>query len=303
MADQILIPFHGTGSGAGELTWGQRQIWKAMLETNTSQSMVAVAPLPPGRTAADLAAELEFYMCRYESMRTRLRFDPSGHVTQVVSDSGEIALHIVDTGGDDPARVARELADRWEKTLFDYVDEWPIRMAAIRHRGVDTHVVVTVCHLACDGMGAEVMLAELAELAERDPATGRAAAPVTAMTPRELAAQQQTPAARRQSDISLRHCGEGDHEPGREPRIEIVLSGQSGIGSQPGELSVDPGVHRRQRAQRPGQLHRLGSQRGPAQLVPDTAQLTIQFDTHYLSPERAEALVREMEVVAVDACA
>jgi hypothetical protein len=201
MTDRIIVPFRGEGSGTGELTWGQRQIWRAMQETNTSQSMVAVAPLE-GRTAADLAAELEFYMCRYESMRTRLHFGEGGRVTQVVSASGEIALEIVDTRGADPTRVAGELAARWGETLFDYAGEWPVRMAAIRHRGVDTHVVVTVCHLASDGMGAEVMMAELSG---RDPVTGRAAAPVTAMTPRELAVQQATPAARRQSDIAVRY--------------------------------------------------------------------------------------------------
>src|SRR5689334_25321177 len=108
MADRILVRFHGEGAGIGELTWGQRSVWRAMQETNTSQSMGAVAPLPPGKTAADLAAELEFYLSRYESMRTRLRFDDEGRVTQVVFASGEIALHIVDTGGADPVRVAAE---------------------------------------------------------------------------------------------------------------------------------------------------------------------------------------------------
>jgi hypothetical protein len=202
VADRILIRFHGEGSGTAGLTWGQRSIWQAMQDTNTSQSMGAVAPLPPGKTAAELAAELEFYMCRYESMRTRLRFDDEGRATQVVYASGEIALYVVDTDGADPARVAEQLSARWDETLFDYVNEWPIRMAAIRHWGVDTHVVVCVCHLASDGMGAAVMLAELAE---RDPVTGRAARPVTAMTPRQLAAQQATPGARRQSDLTLRH--------------------------------------------------------------------------------------------------
>lgn len=202
MADRILVPFQGDGSGTGELTWGQRQIWKTMRETATSQSMGVVAPLPAGRTAADLAGELEFMLSRYESMRTRLRFDAAGHATQVVSAAGEAALEVVDTGGADPAQVAEGLARRWEETVFDYVDEWPVRMAVIRHHGVDSHVVVTLCHLAADGMGAEVMMNELAE---RDPVTGRAAAPVTALSPRELALQQGEPAARRLSDTALRH--------------------------------------------------------------------------------------------------
>src|SRR2546430_2726082 len=118
MADRILVRFQGEGSGTGELTWGQRSIWRAMQDTNTSQGMGAVAPLPAGKTAADLADELEFYMCRYESMRTRLRFDRDGRVIQVVYASGEIPLHIVDSEGADPARVAEELSARWDATLF-----------------------------------------------------------------------------------------------------------------------------------------------------------------------------------------
>jgi hypothetical protein len=51
-------------------------------------------------------------------------------------------------------------------------------------------------------MGVAVMMTELAE---RDPVTGRAARPVTAMQPRQLAAQQNTPAGRRQSGTALRY--------------------------------------------------------------------------------------------------
>lgn len=55
MADRILVRFSGPGGGAGDLTWGQQQIWAAMQATDTSQSLRAVVPLPPGKTAEDLA--------------------------------------------------------------------------------------------------------------------------------------------------------------------------------------------------------------------------------------------------------
>jgi len=200
MAAPIIVPFQGDSGGIGDLTWGQRQIWQAMEETNTSQSMSSAAPLR-GRTAADIAADLEFLMCRHESLRTRLRFDGAGRPSQVVSSSGEIALHVVEADGTDPERVAGDLAGRWEESIFDYAHEWPIRVAVVRHRGVDTHVVLTLCHLAVDGMGIAVLYADLAA---RDPATGRAR-PVTAMQPRQLAAEESGPAAQRHSDRTLRY--------------------------------------------------------------------------------------------------
>lgn len=203
MADRILVRFEGPGSGVGELTWGQQQIWAAMQATDTSQSLRAVVPLPPGKSAADLAEELRFFMCRYESMRTRLQFDADGRPTQVVSERGEIAMELVDADESaDPAVVADELADHWESTKFDYANEWPMRLAVVQHRGVATHVVVVLCHLAADGAGVAVMMAELAA---RDPLTGQAKTSATAIGPLELAQLQRSPAARRQNDSALRY--------------------------------------------------------------------------------------------------
>jgi hypothetical protein len=110
MAAPIIVPFRGDGGGVSDLTWGQRQIWQAMVDTNTSQSMSSAAPLR-GKTAADIAVDLEFLMRRHESLRTRLRFDDAGRPAQVISASGEIALHIIDAAGADPERVAGDLAD------------------------------------------------------------------------------------------------------------------------------------------------------------------------------------------------
>src|SRR5690348_13328555 len=145
-----------------------------MRDTGTSQTMGGVVPAD-GKTVEDLAAELRFFMSRYESMRTRLRFDADGTPWQVVADSGEITLEVVDVPADgDPEAVAQELAELWERTTFDYVGEWPIRMAAVRRHGVPTHVVVILCHLAADGAGVAVMTDELAR---RDPVTGELDAP------------------------------------------------------------------------------------------------------------------------------
>lgn len=197
----IPVTFTGTGAGEGPLTWGQLQIWQTMRDTGTSQTIGGAVPAG-GKTVGDLAAELRFFMSRYASMRTRLRFAADGTPWQVTAGSGEITLEVLDVPDDgDPAAVARELAEYWEQKTFDYVEEWPIRMGAVRHRGVPTHVVVILCHLAADGAGVAVMTDELAR---RDPVTGELAAPPET-TPLELARQQRTPEGQRQSDQALRY--------------------------------------------------------------------------------------------------
>src|SRR5688572_22962176 len=107
MAERILVPFTGEGSGVDVLTWGQEHIWGSMLETGSSLAMSAIRPLNDGATVDEFVSELRFYMSRFQTMRTRLRNVANGRTLQVVSDSGEVALDIVDAGPDaDAAKVA-----------------------------------------------------------------------------------------------------------------------------------------------------------------------------------------------------
>jgi hypothetical protein len=75
-------------------------------------------------------------------------------------------------------------------------------MGVVRRRGVLTHAVAIYCHLAIDGPGLAVLTADLANL---DRVTGREVIPVAGLRPLELARQQRTPAAQRQSRAALRH--------------------------------------------------------------------------------------------------
>jgi hypothetical protein len=198
-----VVPFAGPGAGSGPLTWGQQSIWEVMRVADSSRAMGAVVPLTDGKDADELASELAFFMGRYESMRTMLRIAPDGTATQVVAGSGEAVLKIVEVAdAEDPSTVARAMSDRWQAEKFDYGTEWPIRMAAVRHRGEWTHVIVCLSHLAADGAGVGVMMRELAQ---RDRVTNQAAHPATSMSPLELAARQAEPGTRRLSEVSLRY--------------------------------------------------------------------------------------------------
>jgi condensation domain-containing protein len=194
-AQQLVVDFEGDGAGEGVLSWGQREIWHVIKERKTWLPIGAVQELPAGYTVDDAVADLRFVMSRYPSMRTRLRFDQDTTV-QVVSGSGQITLDVVDAADDDdPAMVADQVWQDYRQQDYDFVTDWPVRMAVIRHRGALTHRPWVMCHLVTDGTGSRVILADLAD---RDGSA-------TGTPPLEQARWQQSPAGERQCAAALRH--------------------------------------------------------------------------------------------------
>jgi len=205
MANQILVQFRGEGSGVGRLTWGQRGVWRSIQRRGGSEFMGGEVRLPESMnvTVADLADVLKFIMCRHQSLRTRLVFDADGDPQQRLFDSGEIALDVVQIGDRDPAEVAREVRIGYESHDFDYIDEWPVRMAGVADGDRVIYMVAVYNHLAVD---AHSLLALMDDIMARDPVTG-AAGPVTAIQPLELAGLQERRSAQRLTDGALKHWG------------------------------------------------------------------------------------------------
>jgi hypothetical protein len=194
--DRVLISFTGEGAGVGELSWGQREIWQAMVHQRGSLAIGGRKPLPPGTTVEDVAEELRYLMTRYPSMRTRLRFGPDGRPTQEVLAAGEIALEVFDVPDGDPEEVAAVVSDHYRFTPFDYTDDWLIRMAVTRQHGLATHMIVLICHLVTDAGGAMVMFREV---------EARETGPVAGLQPLEQARWQATAAGQRQNARTLRY--------------------------------------------------------------------------------------------------
>ncbi|HEY1616803.1 MAG TPA: hypothetical protein VGG25_04255, partial [Streptosporangiaceae bacterium] len=67
----MIVPFAGEHSGAGELTWGQLDIWTCMQRQGSSLAFGGAFPLPAGTTVGDVAADLAYLMSRHDSLRTR----------------------------------------------------------------------------------------------------------------------------------------------------------------------------------------------------------------------------------------
>lgn len=198
MGNRVLVPFAGEGSGSGPLSWGQRLMWNAIQRWNSSLALGGVSPLPDGMTTEAIAATLGFIMGRHPSLRTRIRRLPDGRLQQELAAAGEVPLDLVDVpAGQDPAAVAERVRDGYHRVPFEYADEWPVRMAAIRVDGRPVYLVAMYCHLALDGAGLDALVADAAAM--------DAAAPVTATGPLAQAEWENSPVGQQHNARTLRY--------------------------------------------------------------------------------------------------
>ncbi|WP_432992355.1 condensation domain-containing protein [Dactylosporangium sp. CA-233914] len=213
----LTVPFEGDGEGIEELTWAQFAAWRSMLLVKATEWTGGTMPLAEGTTVAGIAQLLGFIMSRHQSLRTRLLpGDGDAPPKQCLAPSGEITLEVYAAAGD-PAAQAAKIRARYEVAPWDPATDWPVRMAVIADGDRAVHLVALYCHMVIDGYGFEALTADLANL---DPATGRALAPVEGIQPLELARAQRGRAARRHHEASLRYWERNLRaiEPRRLPR-------------------------------------------------------------------------------------
>lgn len=173
-----------------------------MRRQQTMMPLPLIEPLAPGTTLDDVADWLRYVVGRHQALRTRLRLRPDEPPQQVLHGSGEMAIDLVEAGGEDPFEVAQrqlEWRDRYIEVDYDVEREWPLFVAVILKDDVPVCQLVTICHLVMDASGG---VALGADLAGRKP--GGAAAPITATQPLEQATWQQSPEGQRLNRITLR---------------------------------------------------------------------------------------------------
>ncbi len=188
----IRVGFEGRGHGEAESTWGQREVWGP----GRTITLGGATPVAAGVAVADVVDALRYIVERHQTLRTRYVVgDGGGLDRQVLHESGEVALEVVDAAGADPAAVARAVTARYEQALFDPAAEWPVRMAAVVEGGAVASVVAVYNHLALDGTALDVLLGDLAR---------RDLAPDAGQEPLAQAHWQVSPAGRKQSDRALR---------------------------------------------------------------------------------------------------
>jgi hypothetical protein len=200
--ERIVVPFRGEGSGVAELTWGQLGIWQSIEASGQSRTLGGVSTVRAGFTVADAVEMLQYALSRHQSLRTRFPLGPDGLPRQECAAAGEVDLDVIDAGpAEDPAEVAAGVFERYQVKHFDYPNEWPVRMAIVRHGGRFTHMVVVYLHLAIDATGQAVLIADLANRGR----AGAVAPPVTALQPLEQARRQASPAGQRQCAAALQY--------------------------------------------------------------------------------------------------
>ncbi len=201
----VLVPFRGTGAGVCDLTWGQAEMWSAIVAQESSLHLGGSAPFPVPKKLDEIVAGLGWMLGRHQSLRARLRFPPEGGVLQEVADHGEAPLRVVDTpDGVDPAKVAADVDAEFRRTDFDYEREWPVRLAVIRQHGAATHLVAVYCHLALDLAGMAALFRN--GLFTRLFTDGGATPPeVAAPDLLDQVAWQRGPAGQRHNKTVLRH--------------------------------------------------------------------------------------------------
>ncbi|HET9899057.1 MAG TPA: condensation domain-containing protein [Streptosporangiaceae bacterium] len=163
--DRLPVKFSGAQAGIEPLTWGQKTTLRDMHDNGTQFSMSGRTDLAPGSRLDDAAARLSRVMSRHAVLRMRLTSDSAGRPCQEIAGSGQTDLDILtlpdDAEESDITRFLDELLDSWKLEPFDLERDWPLRMAVVRHRGTYQHLAWELGHLAVDGAGHMLLLAEL----------------------------------------------------------------------------------------------------------------------------------------------
>lgn len=197
MSDRVRFEFAGEGAGVDDLSWGQQEIWLAMQRQRSWIPIGGPGRRAPGTTLEDVVDDLRYALGRYQTMRTRLRFEAGGRVRQEVFARGEFTIEVYDAPDDaDPDAFALALFDWFRTWDYDYADDWPVRVGVVRQRGALTHQVTVATHLVTDALGGAIMM---------DEVTRHEPAPVAGMQPLEQVRRQRSPAGRRQNEAALRY--------------------------------------------------------------------------------------------------
>jgi len=202
--EQIPVRFSGPGAGCAPLTWGHKQVLGDMEESGQTLNMSDVQALPPGTRVSEVAATLAGLMSRHPALRTRFPAAQDGSLRQEVTESGELFLQVADMPEhmDKTEFNARTREIRYAQALtpFDHAQEWPIRVAVTRQRGLATYWAWAVNHMVGDAMSMAMWQGELGY----GIFAGRSPDP-RAMSMLELARLEQTPRLLAVNDRAMRH--------------------------------------------------------------------------------------------------
>lgn len=167
----IRVPFHGTASRTGRLTWSQQAMWsciKWLGEDSHYFNLAAIIPVPPACARDDVIRAIALLIGRHEALRTRF-VQRGDEPRQEVSASGTISLRVFDL--DQPCQPgdgtrtydAGLIVSALQSLPFDTAVEWPLRCALITVEGAPRNLALIFSHQAVDGTGVDICVREIGE--------------------------------------------------------------------------------------------------------------------------------------------
>ncbi|PZG17743.1 hypothetical protein C1I95_14905 [Micromonospora craterilacus] len=163
MTDLRRISVSGAVSGAAPLTWGQRAILRSVewvREDIGYFNMGYRMAIPAGVGVDGVVAALRTVLARHAALRTRfVRTD--GEVRQMVDGSGAIRLDVHEVSADAVDATVQGLYEHRRSVKLRPEYDWPLRAQLVTAPGGPATLLLVLSHLAVDGTGALLLVAEL----------------------------------------------------------------------------------------------------------------------------------------------
>ncbi|WP_369182104.1 condensation domain-containing protein [Streptomyces sp. Y1] len=192
---------------SGPLTRGQDNMIRCIRGEAPEQSNKdSVWPVPDGTSLGAGLAALRRLVERHDSLRTAFPPGPGPDgfpAAQVVHPTGALTVTVVEAGGRSDAELDALAEESGRADLavpFDLAAPPRIRFTLLADRDRLLRLVAVVCHAGADGAATAVLIRDWHALA-----AGQELPPVTAPTPLEVAAAEQSTQGRRRAANSLRH--------------------------------------------------------------------------------------------------
>ncbi|MEV7598301.1 condensation domain-containing protein [Kitasatospora sp. NPDC089797] len=204
---RITLRFAAASGGSGPLTRGQDNMIRCIRREAPEQiNKESVWPVPPGTSLAAGLHALRLLVERHESLRTSFPpgAGPDGFPdSQVVHGSGRFAVTVVEADrldGHELDVLATELAQADVAVPVPLNDVPRIRFTLIAEGSRLLRLIAVVCHAGADGAATALLIQDWYALA-----AGKELPPVSAPTPIQIAADEQSPQGRRRAAGALRH--------------------------------------------------------------------------------------------------
>ncbi|MFD5461971.1 condensation domain-containing protein [Kitasatospora sp. NPDC127059] len=203
----VTVRFAATSGGSGPLTRGQDNMVRCIRRDTPEQiNKESVWPVPPGTSTAAGLTALRLLVERHESLRTS--FPPGSGPdafpeSQVVHGDGRFTVTLVETEGlegHELDSLAAQLGRDDVAVPLALTAVPRIRFTLVTEGPRVLRLIAVVCHAGADGAATALLIQDWYALA-----AGKELPPVTAPTPIQIAAAEQSPQGRRRASGALRH--------------------------------------------------------------------------------------------------